>query len=114
MSTHATIFTLVDGEYQGIYVHSDGFMDSLGAILNTHYLNYEKVCELITHGSASYIDSNSSESGFYHEWRNEELVIYKSKHFNEFIDNYGEGFNYFFDQRLNKWICIQDKMMTVM
>lgn len=114
MSTHATIFTLVNGEYNGIYVHSDGFIDSLGEILKTHYMNYNKVCELITHGSASYIDSNSSESGFYHEWKNEELVIYTSNDFNQFIDKYGEEFNYYFDQTMNKWICVQDKMMTLM
>jgi hypothetical protein len=56
MSTRSMILIEQEnGEYLGIYCHSDGYLTHNGAMLIDHYNQREKVKELISHGDLSYL-----------------------------------------------------------
>lgn len=102
MSTHSTIAVkLTDGSVNLIYCHSDGYIESVGAKLLTHYNTYEKVLELILLGDISSLGENSSNTFAYHRDREEDLNIFyypaielyfKEEHNKGIL----EGYNYIF------------------
>lgn len=53
MSTHAAIIAKTDTGYAGIYCHFDGYAKGVGKMLQTHYLDAEKVAKLIALGDIS-------------------------------------------------------------
>ena len=60
MATRATIAKMEkDGSgIKAIYLHSDGYLEHAGRILNEHYQDESKVDELIALGDLSAIDKN--------------------------------------------------------
>ena len=86
-----------DGTYTGIYCHWDGYPEYTGRILKEYYNTKEKVYELISHGSASYIAPEIGEKNdfnnpddryclFYHRDRGDDWENVKPKHFTSFRD----------------------------
>ena len=63
--------------YMGIYCHSDGYPDGVGAELEEKFTTYEQVLNLILLGQCSYIIDKICS---YHNWRNENLYIYKTEY----------------------------------
>lgn len=53
MATRSTIIAKTDVGYSAIYCHSDGYPEWVGRILNEHYLDPNKVMELIALGDLS-------------------------------------------------------------
>ena len=60
MSTRATIAKMqTDGSgIKAIYLHSDGYLEHAGRILNEHYRDESKVDELLAHGDVSSLNEN--------------------------------------------------------
>ena len=95
MATRAVIGKLqTDGSgIKAIYLHSDGYLEHAGRILDEHYRDESKVDELLEHGDVSSLNENIGEKlpfddyklftekdqcRFYHRDRGEDLM------FNEF------------------------------
>ena len=95
MATRATIAKMEkDGSgIKAIYLHSDGYLEHAGRILNEHYRDESKVDELLSHGDISSLNKNIGEKlpfndyklfaekeqcRFYHRDRGEDFM------FNEF------------------------------
>jgi len=58
MATRATIAKLDDNGVKAIYLHSDGYLEHTGKILDKHYQDKDKVDELLAHGDVSMLDEN--------------------------------------------------------
>ena len=58
MATRATIAKLDDNGVKAIYLHSDGYLEHAGKILDQHYQDKDKVNELLAHGDVSFLDEN--------------------------------------------------------
>ena len=58
MATRATIAKLDDNGVKAIYLHSDGYLNHAGKILDQHYQDKDKVDELLAHGDVSFLDEN--------------------------------------------------------
>ena len=60
MATRATIAKIQkDGSgIKAIYLHSDGYLEHTGRILNEHYQDESKVDELLAHGDVSSLNEN--------------------------------------------------------
>ena len=58
MATRATIAKLDNNGVKAIYLHSDGYLEHAGRILNEHYNTEEKVDELLSYGDVSIIREN--------------------------------------------------------
>ena len=60
MATRATIAKIQrDGSgIKAIYLHSDGYLEHAGRILNEHYQDESKVDELLAHGDVSSLNEN--------------------------------------------------------
>ena len=60
MATRVVIGKLqTDGSgIKAIYLHSDGYLEHAGRILNEHYQDESKVDELLAHGEVSIVDEN--------------------------------------------------------
>ncbi len=60
MATRATIAKMEkDGSgIKAIYLHSDGYLEHAGRILDEHYRDESKVDELLSHGDVSIINEN--------------------------------------------------------
>ena len=58
MATRATIAKLDDNGVKAIYLHSDGYLEHAGKILDQHYQDKDKVNELLAHGDVSTLDEN--------------------------------------------------------
>ena len=63
MATRATIAKMqTDGSgIKAIYLHSDGYLEHAGRILNEHYQDESKVDELLKNGDLSVLDANIGE-----------------------------------------------------
>ena len=99
MATRATIAKIQkDGSgIKAIYLHSDGYLEHAGRILDEHYRDESKVDELIALGDLSAIDKNIGnkiEFGNYKlRAKNDD---HSDDHFNDhFQDHYND--NYFND-----------------
>ncbi len=53
MSTRSAIIIKTEDGFAGIYCHSDGYPDHVGAVLDKHYNTPEKAAELISMGDLS-------------------------------------------------------------
>ena len=93
MATRATIAKLDKNGVKAIYLHSDGYLEHAGIILDEHYRDESKVDELLAHGDISSLNKNIGEKlpfndyklfaekeqcRFYHRDRGEDFM------FNEF------------------------------
>lgn len=112
MATRSTISIInKDGSVEGVYCHFDGYLSRVGKLLVNNYDSEKKVRELIALGSLSYLDIKAKpnkksihtfdnpQKGVtvaYHRDRGEELVIYKATNYDEFMENFGEAYNYLF------------------
>ena len=61
MATRATIAKLDDNGVKAIYLHSDGYLEHAGKILDQHYQDESKVDELLSHGDVSSLNENIGE-----------------------------------------------------
>ena len=61
MATRATIAKLDKNGVKAIYLHSDGYLEYAGRILDEHYQDESKVDELISHGDVSSLNENIGE-----------------------------------------------------
>ena len=101
MSTRATIWIKTETGHEGIYLHSDGYLSSAGAILLTHYADIDKIKELIQLGDisslgAKLVPSTYSEHSFsnreddtvvaYHRDRGDKISMMEIAKDNDFID----------------------------
>ena len=102
MSTHATIFTTHEDSVIGIYVHFDGYEDALGKTLEENYVDYDDVVQLIEQGDASYIGATIEDSEFYAN-RGEVLQIWESDSIEDFVNEHGHSYNYFFNPEDEEW-----------
>ena len=65
MSTNALVAIKDKDIYTGIYVHWDGYPDTLGRTLKNHYNTVFSACELISKGNASSVGSTIDKCDFY-------------------------------------------------
>ena len=61
MATRATIAKLDNNGIKAIYLHSDGYLEYAGRILDQHYQDESKVDELLSHGDVSSLNENIGE-----------------------------------------------------
>ena len=61
MATRATIAKLDNNGVKAIYLHSDGYLEYAGRILDEHYQDESKVDELLSHGDISSLNENIGE-----------------------------------------------------
>ena len=61
MATRATIAKLDNNGVKAIYLHSDGYLEHAGKILDQHYQDESKVDELLSHGDVSSLNENIGE-----------------------------------------------------
>ena len=61
MATRATIVKLDNNGVKAIYLHSDGYLEYAGRILDEHYQDESKVDELLSHGDVSSLNENIGE-----------------------------------------------------
>ena len=61
MATRATIAKLDNNGVKAIYLHSDGYLEYAGRILDEHYRDESKVDELLSHGDVSSLNENIGE-----------------------------------------------------
>ena len=61
MATRATIAKLDNNGVKAIYLHSDGYLEHAGKILDQHYQDKSKVDELLAHGDVSSLNENIGE-----------------------------------------------------
>ena len=61
MATRATIAKLDNNGVKAIYLHSDGYLEHAGKILDEHYQDESKVDELLSHGDVSSLNENIGE-----------------------------------------------------
>ena len=61
MATRATIAKLDNNGVKAIYLHSDGYLEYTGRILDEHYQDESKVDELLSHGDVSSLNENIGE-----------------------------------------------------
>ena len=61
MATRATIAKLDKNGVKAIYLHSDGYLEHAGRILDEHYRDESKVDELLAHGDVSSLNENIGE-----------------------------------------------------
>ena len=61
MATRATIAKLDNNGVKAIYLHSDGYLEYAGRILDEHYQDESKVDELLAHGDVSMLNENIGE-----------------------------------------------------
>ena len=61
MATRATIAKLDKNGVKAIYLHSDGYLEYAGRILDEHYQDESKVDELLSHGDVSSLNENIGE-----------------------------------------------------
>ena len=61
MATRATIAKLDNNGVKAIYLHSDGYLEYAGIILDEHYQDESKVDELLSHGDVSSLNENIGE-----------------------------------------------------
>ena len=112
MATRSTISLIhEDGSVIGIYCHWDGYPEHNGEILNKSYTDNKSVLKLIGLGQLSILGNHIEPTGedhsfenaeddvcvAYHRDRGEDLNIYTSKSKKEFLENYAEEYNYFFE-----------------
>ena len=62
MATRATIAKLDDNGIKAIYLHSDGYLEHAGRILDEHYRDESKIDELLAHGDVSSLNENIGEN----------------------------------------------------
>lgn len=107
MSTRATILTEVDGEIVGIYVLSEGYENQLGEILEDNYSTYDDVVSLIECGACSHVGPTLEECRFFTDVEDDDLVeIYVGNDIEDFIMQWGEIENYFFNPDTEEWESI--------
>ena len=70
MATRATIAKMEkDGSgIKAIYLHSDGYLEHAGRILNEHYQDESKVDELLAQGDVSSLNENIGEKLPFHDY----------------------------------------------
>ena len=87
MATRAVIGKLQkDGSgIKAIYLHSDGYLEHAGRILNEHYQDESKVDELLEHGDISFLNENIGVKL--------DFMDYKSFHENKQCRFYGRDRN---------------------
>ena len=61
MATRATIAKLDKNGVKAIYLHSDGYLEYTGRILDEHYRDESKLNELLAHGDVSSLNENIGE-----------------------------------------------------
>ena len=61
MATRATIAKLDNNGVKAIYLHSDGYLEYTGRILDEHYRDECKLNELLAHGDVSSLNENIGE-----------------------------------------------------
>ena len=61
MSTRSTIAKLDNNGVKAIYLHSDGYLEYTGRILDEHYRDESKLNELLAHGDVSSLNENIGE-----------------------------------------------------
>jgi hypothetical protein len=71
MSTRALIAVPVPAGIVNVYHHSDGYPSGLGAILKGSYNSFDAAMSVIHLGSCSGLDTNLTESCFYHRDKKE-------------------------------------------
>jgi hypothetical protein len=69
MSTRSTIAIKQDDKVTAIYCHFDGYKEGVGAILDKHYQDVDKVLRLMNLGNLSAL---SQEIGAYQDFSNRE------------------------------------------
>jgi len=102
MATRGTIFTLHNDEYVGIYNHYDSYPEDLGKVLKENYTNINIVKRLIFNGDSSYIVQTIEDSKFYSS-AGEPARVSRASSIKEFVDLYGQDYNYFFNTETNEW-----------
>lgn len=75
-----------DNTYEGIYVGFDGYLEHTGRILKNFYNTYEKACELVSFGDASFIMESLDLCVFYHRDKNEDFEDVKSYITDSYLD----------------------------
>lgn len=115
MSTRSHIaIKNLDGNFQSVYCHFDGYLEGVGQTLLEDYKTEGKIRELISNGGMSALNSKIEDIGFYKD-RGEDIVINEisSLEFEDLITNknnelkkgllFSIEYFYFFDVAQNKW-----------
>jgi hypothetical protein len=126
MATRSTIWIKnVNGNFDGIYCHWDGYLKNNGKILVENYKKSEKIKKLIQLGSISSLDKeiecpdghsfNNPINGYtvaYHRDRGDTFEMYSDIPF-EKLETYFEEYNYFYINGVWKYTCHDKNDMKI-
>lgn len=95
MSTNAIIGIVYrDSTVKSVYLHFDGYPESVLPILENHYNTYEKVSQLIDSGSISILGNILEECYFYHRDYGDEMEFFIDMNREEFIEDNSQEFSH--------------------
>jgi hypothetical protein len=77
MSTNSAIIVRhpTTGVYASIYVHSDGYLEHNGVILQRCFTTLDQVLALVSLGDLSYLGNSYETALSYYRWRQESIKI---------------------------------------
>ena len=139
MATRATIAKLDNNGVKAIYLHSDGYLEYTGRILDEHYRDESKLNELLAHGDVSSLNENIGEKlpfndymsfhekkqcRFYHRDRGEKLRIeiltsekdildYASSCCAEYVYMFAFGYWYVYDFENKSFVELEDELYVL-
>ena len=139
MATRATIAKLDNNGVKAIYLHSDGYLEYAGRILDEHYQDESKVDELLSHGDVSSLNENIGEKlpfndymlfhekkqcRFYHRDRGEKLRIeiltsekdildYASSCCAEYVYMFAFGYWYVYDFENKSFVELEEELYVL-
>ena len=139
MATRATIAKLDNNKVKEIYLHSDGYLEHVGRVLDGHYRDESKVDELLEHGDVSSLNENIGEKlpfndymsfhekkqcRFYHRDRGEKLRIeiltsekdildYASSCCAEYVYMFAFGYWYVYDFENKSFVELEEELYVL-
>ena len=134
MSTRSAIMAELDGRCIGVYCHSDGYPEGVGATLLEHYTDEAKLRELLALGDLSSLDAEIGEkhafstlrrdlpeeqqiwTRAYHRDREEPWEDVKPDEkptFEELYEWFREAVAYVYLWRGGEWLCTKTYGATV-
>jgi hypothetical protein len=105
--TNATICTIIDDDVRGIYINVDELQEDLGDFLQDNFYDYDMVVQLIEHGDVSFLGESIEDCKFFSDLceEDEDYEPRTEPAFSptDFVREYGQDFNYFFNPDTDNW-----------
>ena len=76
MATRSFIARQTEAGYEGVYCHWDGYPEGVGAVLQEHYRDPNKIAELLSHGDISILRETVGTKHSFDDRNVEETTYY--------------------------------------